>query len=308
MLRLLAQGLLVGSGLGKQVAVYWGQDMAGGEQPLAEYCNDTSVDIVVISYLSDFDGRKQPKMGLKSACSSAWCTSVGGDIRECQARGKKVLLSLGGPTGVYNIATPDMATALAQQLWTMFFDRSNKAQPLGEVSLDGLDLAPMNQQGRHYSDLVAAIRKLSQEARKKILISASPGCKVPDPNLEDALGGGQVDLLFVRFFNDDKCASDFNAAIQAWAQVAEKTPMKLFVGTPASRQVADSGYEPLDNLKYRLDAVRRNVKVYGGVALTDASAAFGDDGFGKELAEHVHSRAFLPRHEALLLPLLLLMF
>ncbi|KAJ9063785.1 Chitinase 2 [Entomophthora muscae] len=307
MFLLLLQLFLVTGGWAKQVAMYWGQDMGGGELSLAQYCNDTSVDIIVISYLSDFNGLKQPKMGLKSACSSQWCTSVGGDIRECQEKGKKVLLSLGGPKGVYNIGTDETAKSLAQQLWTMFFDRSNTIQPLGEVSLDGIDLSPMNLQGMHYTEMVDEMRKFSQESKKKIIVSVSPGCKFPDTNLDDVITNGQIDMLFIRFFNDEKCDQDFNQAIQKWNQLTlEKPALKLFVGIAASRQVADSGFMPLDNIKYRLDAVRKSIKSYGGIALTDASAAFGEDGFGKELAEFVHSHAALSRPNfAVFLPLVL---
>lgn len=36
------------------VAVYWGQNGAGGQDRLSTYCADSNVDVVILSFLNDF--------------------------------------------------------------------------------------------------------------------------------------------------------------------------------------------------------------------------------------------------------------
>ena len=48
------------------------------------------------------------------------CPIIEQGIRECQARGKKVAISLGGATGNGLLASKDRAETLANNLWQLF--------------------------------------------------------------------------------------------------------------------------------------------------------------------------------------------
>jgi chitinase len=38
------------------LAVYWGQDSAGDQQPLRDYCEDDTIDIIPLAFLYIFQG------------------------------------------------------------------------------------------------------------------------------------------------------------------------------------------------------------------------------------------------------------
>lgn len=48
------------------------------------------------------------------------CATIGGAIRDCQKRGKKVLISLGGDTCDGTLGSAANARFLANNLWNMF--------------------------------------------------------------------------------------------------------------------------------------------------------------------------------------------
>ena len=66
------------------------------------------------------------------------CTSVGADIKACQAKGKLVTLSLGGAGGSVGFQSDDQGVALADQVWDMFLGGSSSTRPFGDAILDGL--------------------------------------------------------------------------------------------------------------------------------------------------------------------------
>ena len=50
----------------------------------------------------------------------AQCPAIADGIKACQARGKKVILSLGGAAGLYGFASDAEAAGFAKILWQMF--------------------------------------------------------------------------------------------------------------------------------------------------------------------------------------------
>jgi len=292
---------LINSITSKLVAIYWGQGAGGNEKNLREYCTDKSIDIIIITYLSLFDGRTAPKLGIKTQCTSQWCVEIGGDIRFCQSQGKKVILSLGGsPTGRYVISSEDIAEQFANQIYTMFIDKSNSIQPLGEVSLDGIDLSINNMQGLFYTNFVSKFRQMGASYGKSLMVTASPGCKLPDPTMNDVIQNGNLDFLLVKFYNDGTCESDSNMNIMDWDALAQSTNSKLLIGISGTRNAVKSGYLPAEVIQRRLNAIQKSVKTYSGVALFDAGGAFGDDGIGKDVANYVHSAGFNIKSSSLL--------
>ena len=65
------------------------------------------------------------------------CTSVGADIKTCQAKGKIVTLSLGGAGGSVGFTSDQQGEDLADQIWDMFLGGSSSTRPFGDAVMDG---------------------------------------------------------------------------------------------------------------------------------------------------------------------------
>ena len=65
------------------------------------------------------------------------CTSVGDDIKACQAKGKIVTLSLGGAGGSVGFQSDDQGETLADTVWDLFLGGSSSTRPFGDAVLDG---------------------------------------------------------------------------------------------------------------------------------------------------------------------------
>ncbi|KAK4044130.1 endochitinase 33 [Parachaetomium inaequale] len=114
------------------IAIYWGQNSInraqGGQQRLATYCSNTSVNIIPLAFLTTI---KNPT-SVNFANAGDNCTTFSGtqllrcpeieqDILACQALNKSILLSLGGATYTEGgFASPSEATTWAATLWSMF--------------------------------------------------------------------------------------------------------------------------------------------------------------------------------------------
>ena len=54
------------------------------------------------------------------------CPEIEKGIKECQKRGKKVLMSLGGAAGSYGFTDDTKAKEFAATLWELLFEGDNK--------------------------------------------------------------------------------------------------------------------------------------------------------------------------------------
>ena len=103
------------------IAVYWGQNKDEGT--LADACNSGNYKYVIIGFLATFGNNQTPLINLAGHCDPTTneCTSLSGDIKNCQSQGIKVLLSLGGGAGSYYLSSADDArqvyNLLVQSLW-----------------------------------------------------------------------------------------------------------------------------------------------------------------------------------------------
>ena len=148
------------------IAVYFGQTDRTAEIPLSELCADKSIDIVILSFLTQFFGAgghptvnfggsgagvSTPQMKAAGATGLAEYKELKNNISECQARGKVVLLSLGGSMGNTIFGTDDATAdragiAFADTLWKLFGPPTSEAQgmrPFQEVVLDGFDIGKL---------------------------------------------------------------------------------------------------------------------------------------------------------------------
>ncbi|CCG21947.1 Cht2 GPI-linked chitinase [Candida orthopsilosis Co 90-125] len=272
------------------VAVYWGQNGAGGQDRLSTYCADSSVDVVILSFLNDFPD--PTNVNFANQCGATYpsgllhCSAIGEDIKTCQASGKKVLLSLGGAAGNYGFSSTGDATAFADTLWNKFGNGEDEERPFDDAVVDGFDFDIELGSSTGYPELATAL-KSKFDSSKKYYLSASPQCVYPDAHVGPLLEQVPLDFAFIQFYNNP-CSVDGDFNYDTWAQFAESSPnpdLKLYVGVPATGNVA--GYVDAATLAKTIDQIKCD-EHFAGVSLWDASGAWiNTDASGANFADQV---------------------
>lgn len=281
------------------VAVYWGQNSAQGQdtqKPLAEYCEDESADIILLSFLYIYFGTGGlPVIDFSSACSDGTpfprtgllsCPTMAQDIKTCQSKGKTILLSLGGASGSYGFDSGSQGTEFADTLWNLFLGGSSDTRPFGTAILDGFDLDTEAGSDVGYTEFVDRLREHFDGASKPYYISAAPQCVLPDAYLNTVITHAKVDFLFVQFYNN-YCGMQawtsgngnptFN--YDKWDALVKDSPnpnAKIFLGTLASQSAGGSGFVPLDTVVQAASYLQQNYQSFGGVMMWDASQAWSN--------------------------------
>ncbi|ODQ61218.1 carbohydrate-binding module family 19 protein [Wickerhamomyces anomalus NRRL Y-366-8] len=267
----------------KNVVVYWGQASAGSQEDLSYYCDSDDVDIVVLSFMTSFPGTNDvPTLNFASACYDQYsngllkCDKIASDIKSCQAKGKKVLLSLGGESGYYGFSGDSQAEDFAGTLWNLFGEGSSDTRPFGESVIDGFDFDIENQQPSGYAALANKLREYFSSGSKDYYLSAAPQCVYPDASVGDLLKSADIDFAFVQFYNN-YCNVDKQFNWDTWADYAKNTSpnknIKLYLGLPGSSSAAGSGYVDISKIKSTLSTIGSD-PAFGGVMLWDASQSF----------------------------------
>ncbi|CAI8608366.1 unnamed protein product [Vicia faba] len=265
-LSIVMLALANGSNAGK-IAVYWGQN--GNEGTLAEACATGNYEYVIIAFLPTFGNGQTPMINLAGHCDpySNECIGLTSDIKSCQAKGIKVLLSIGGGAGSYSIASTQDASGVATYLWNNFLGGKSSSRPLGPAVLDGIDFDIEGGSNQHWGDLARYLKGYN----KKVYITAAPQCPFPDAWIGNALTTGLFDYVWVQFYNNPPCQynpSEISNFEDAWKQWISGIPAsKIFLGLPASPTAAGSGFIPATDLTSTvLPAIKGSAK-YGGVML-----------------------------------------
>ncbi|KAK9748069.1 hypothetical protein RND81_02G033400 [Saponaria officinalis] len=256
------------------IATYWGQN--GGEGTLTSTCRSGLYQFVNIGFLNTFGNFHTPQINLAGHCNpsvSGDCQRLSAGIRNCQALGIKVMLSLGGYIGSYTLVSEDDARNVADYLWNNFLGGQSNSRPLGDAVLDGIDF-DIEHGTPHYAALARRLYDHGQQSRKKVYLTAAPQCPFPDHELNGALSTGLFDYVWIQFYNNPGC--QFNVGNpagfkQAWTTWTTRiTAKKFFVGLPASRQVAGNSYVPSQVLIDQvLPFVKGSGQKYGGVMIYD---------------------------------------
>ncbi|XP_028758864.1 acidic endochitinase-like [Neltuma alba] len=250
------------------IAVYWGQN--GGEGSLAAACNSGNYKFINIAFLSTFGNGKTPQLNLAGHCNPAvgTCKGISADIKTCQRKRIKVLLSIGGGSGSYSLNSAKEAKKLAKYIWNNFLGGSSKSRPLGNAVLDGVDFDIEAGGGKHWDELARALKKFN----KKLILSAAPQCPFPDSHLSSAINTGLFNYVWVQFYNNPPCqyrSGNTNNLVNSWKRWAKVKASRVFLGVPASTAAAGSGFIPVNVMKSRvLPAIKGSPK-YGGVMIWD---------------------------------------
>jgi chitinase len=123
------------------VNVYWGA--SAGTDRLRDYCDSTGFEYVTLGFVNnspenDPSSLKYPGTNFANHCIAAKytdpngvssqllseCGLISADIRYCQSKGKKVLLSIGGtwnpPDANYTVSSPPEGEYFANFIWAAF--------------------------------------------------------------------------------------------------------------------------------------------------------------------------------------------
>ena len=300
------------------VAVYYGQPPATDLFTLEQMCQDKNVDIVILAFLTTFNGPAgqpvinfgpatggNPTLGAQkiNATGLLDCPLLAKNITTCQGLGKKVLLSLGGAAGVVNFTSDAHASKVATNLWNLFGGGmpDSNMRPFGKVVIDGFDIDNEDHSTKYYNTFVSALRStFSGDKTKQYYISGAPQCPRPDASIPLA-AMQTMDFVFVQFYNNAMAGCDigqpgFIDSFKAWSNdlsgnstTAGKGP-KLYIGAPACEECAGKGYlEPANMTSVIKSAIKAGVGNFGGVMLWDGSDAKNNTGAGGDYLKVVKS-------------------
>jgi len=267
------------------IAVYWGQN--DGEVSLAETCASGNYKFVVIAFLPKFGKGQKPELNLAGHCdpSSGGCKGQSKDIHSCQRRGVKVLLSIGGAEGSYGLSSRGDARQVAMYLWNTYLGGTrSSSRPLGDAVLDGIDFDIERGGSKFWGNLARDLKNLD----KSVLLSAAPQCPFPDEWDDGAIKTGLFDFVWVQFYNNPECQVNAGrgAFMAAWKRWESVPAGKLFLGLPASKDAAGTGFVPAGKLKSQVLPLIKGSPKYGGVMLW---SKFYDDrtGYSSAIKSHV---------------------
>ncbi|KAI7871327.1 glycoside hydrolase superfamily [Spinellus fusiger] len=287
------------------IADYWGQNSFGAanaqdpsqwQKRLSFYCDDATIDIIPVSFLTTFFSTGGfPSINLANSCndidnttfpgtSLINCPSLADDIKYCQQRGKAITLSLGGATGGAGFTTESEATAFADTIWNLFLGGSSDVRPFGDAILDGIDLDIEGGGPNYYTAFLNKLLVNFGTASKKYYLTAAPQCVYPDANLQVTLNSIPFDAIYVQFYNNPCGLQTFGKASQwnfgtwdYWARNISPNPnVKVYIGAPASQTAAGGGYIPIDTLQQIALQTRQSFPSFGGVMFWDASQAYAN--------------------------------
>lgn len=263
------------------IVIYWGQN--GNEGTLAATCATGKYQIVIVAFLSTFGNGQKPQLNLAGHCNPAsnGCQKVSRDIHSCQNQGVKVMLSIGGGDGSYSLSSADDARSVADYLWNNFLGGGSNSRPLGDAVLDGIDFDIEGGESRYYATLATKLAEYSSRGGKKVYLTAAPQCPFPDQWLNGALTSGLFDYIWIQFYNNPPCqysSSNPNNFKNAWKRWTSSIKAgKFYVGLPASKAAAGSGFVPPEVLKSQVLPLVKSSPQYGGVMLWDK---FNDNNSG----------------------------
>ncbi|PMB65607.1 Endochitinase 33 [Beauveria bassiana] len=294
---------------GQNVAVYWGQNSASaGQERLAYYCNDASIDIINLAFITsitpvaiDFASATGKCTKTSINASLPLCREIEEDIKTCQEKGKSILISVGGGTSPSpNWGSASDAEKSAQLIWDMFgpVTSSKVDRPFGSAVVNGFDLdfeAPV-------SNLPAfgdKLRRLMDTATGKFYLSAAPQCVYPDANVGTTLDAVFFDIVQVQFYNNDCGVNHFQEGVQSqqafnfpvwdeWAQKSKNPQVKVLIGIPANIDAAGKGsYTSGSKLQAALQWAKK-YRSFGGVMMWDVAQLYANHGFSQEVVNDLN--------------------
>jgi hypothetical protein len=141
-----------------------------------------------------------------------------------------------------------------------------------------------------------ALRSLMDDdkSKQRFYLTAAPQCPYPDQSDKEILNGPvYIDAIWVQFYNNFCGVNNFNTDMSSnkynfeewdnWAKTVSKNKnVKVIVGVPADTTAASTGYIPSSKLDNVIEYSKK-FESFGGVMMWDATQAYGNDGFIKDV-------------------------
>ncbi|KZV95157.1 glycoside hydrolase [Exidia glandulosa HHB12029] len=288
------------------VVAYWGSST--GQKSIGAYCDD-SVDTISIAFLSVYFGTGHlPELTISYDCGGDVfanselmnCASLAADIKQCQAKGKAVTLSIGGSgqpeTNVFS--SDATARSFADQLWNLFLGGTSSTRPFGDAALDGINFNI--QDPTKLAGITAFVGQLNthyKSASKDYLVTADVSCLFPDTapwqSLGTILNASSLDAVYLRMFGEGPCdlsnyddKSSWNFPTWAkWATTnSPNKDVKLYFSALGNPSVGiPTDYVDAARIGQIAAETRTQYKSFGGVVYWDAAAAVANNNFGAAL-------------------------
>eukprot|EP00111_Clytia_hemisphaerica_P016403 TCONS_00048560-protein len=207
------------------------------------------------------------------------------DIKYCQSKGVKIVLSIGGSTRFIGFGDAKKAKHFADMLWKLFLGGTKEAEnellprTFGSAVLDGINIEVLFGDPLYFVDFVRELRRVMDSSvnSQKFLITANPSCIHPSYILKDAFKEaiGAFDHLFVNF-DDQNCdinkPEKFEPAFQVWYDYAIKeNGPNVWVGLASDPRRTANDFLKREDAKKKLQLMRLLYNKFGGVIFNDAS-------------------------------------
>jgi chitinase len=248
--------------------------------------------MVIITYLNQFfdfnNAYKAPTLNLASLhCNATFkvkfpdllnCSDIGKDIKTCQGKGKKVMLTLGGPNATFE--SPHQAGDFARIMWQMFLGGSNVSlvRPFGDAILDGIELDIQDYRLNGYDVFVRSLRYIidHNQNKTKYYISAKVSCADNSTELISHLLS-QRSLHFITLhlycspchYAGPPYDSNFTYIWSYWENIVNNLQIQIFLSLIAE-SIDDCQCIDRDNTAHLLKLVSKTAS-FGGVMIWDSS-------------------------------------
>ncbi|KAA1474325.1 glycoside hydrolase [Dentipellis sp. KUC8613] len=283
------------------LAAYWGQNAGGDQGQFAAYCNDDTIDTLVMGFINSFNSTgpsNQPVINLSNICTAgpnntfpgtglADCSFLSDQIKACQKKGKAVTISLGGANSAIGFTDEDDARSFGDLIYNEFLGGNGELRPFGKAVLDGIDLDIEGGSPDHYAAFINRVKSRAAAAKQRVLITGAPQCPFPDVNMNEMLKTAPFDAVYVQFYNNPGCelnnTEGFNFNVwDEFARNGSKNPdLKVYLGAPASSKAATTGILGMDDMQSLITSTQVKFKSFGGVMLFDVSAARDNNDYDK---------------------------
>lgn len=183
-------------------------------------------------------------------------------------------------------------------MWETFGPKqegSKALRPFGDTALDGFDF-DFEANVENMAPFANALRSLMDDdkSKQRFYLTAAPQCPYPDQSDKEILNGPvYIDAIWVQFYNNFCGVNNFNTDMSSnkynfeewdnWAKTVSKNKnVKVIVGVPADTTAASTGYIPSSKLDKVIEYSKK-FESFGGVMMWDATQAYGNDGFIKDV-------------------------
>jgi chitinase len=238
------------SGLPAHVLMGYWQDFTNGATPLTLADVPTSYNLVAVAFGDSDDTAGQVTFSLDSTLAS----DLGGytqqqfidDIQTLQARGQKVILSVGGADGTIEVDDAASASAFASSVYSL----------IQEYGFNGVDIDLEN--GVNPTYMASALEQLESDVGSSLIITLAPQTvdtqSTGDDYFELALDIQSIlTMINTQYYNSgtmDGCdgnvyaegTENFMTALACTELEGGLSPSQVGLGLPASTSAAGSGY------------------------------------------------------------------